>query len=271
MGLYPFQLSATSLTIPTLNEMDNLEVNRQLGLKEVEVTLEFPRSLPVPTDLKQKMLEYQEKYEFSYTIHLPLSMHMTDVNPYVREASLQTLKHIFAEIEELAPRAYVLHVSPFYYTGGTPLGRPFEVQLHEDRWKATYDSLSRLAQMIDPRKIAIENLFHDLIFQDEFIREFDYSVCMDVGHLLLNKSDIYLFYYKYRDRIKVIHLHDVVHGQDHQQLGEPGSTLDLQAFFYLLRKDGYTNTIVLEQFKPEHIRQSLQAIDTAWNGLSLHG
>lgn len=269
MGVYPFQLSATSLTIPTLNELDNLEVNRQLGLKEVEITLEFPHSLPVPADLKKKMSEYQEKYGFSYTIHLPLSLHMTDVNPSIREASLQTLNHIFAEVEEFAPRAYVLHVSPYFYTGGTPLGRPFEVRLHEDRLKATRDSLGRLAQMIDPRKIAVENLFHDLIFQDEFIREFDYSVCMDVGHLLLNKSDVYLFYYKYRERIKVIHLHDVVNGQDHQQLGEPDSALDLPAFFYLLHKDGYKNSIVLEQFKLEHIRQSMRAIEAAWSSVSV--
>lgn len=265
---YPFYLSATSLTEPTLDDLENIEINRALGLNNVEVTLEYPRLLPVRPELKKAMLNYQEKYDMTFTIHLPLSLHMTDVNPLVREASLKTLEHIFQELKEVGPLAYVLHVAPFFPTGKTPLGRPFEVQLHEERLNATRDSLGKLSHMIDTRQIAIENLFHELTFVDEFIREFDYSVCMDVGHLTINRSDVYLFYHKYRDRIKVIHLHDVVNGIDHQQLGEPGSTLDLKAFLYLLKKDKYAETVVLEQFKSEHIEQSMEVMEKVWIQLS---
>ncbi|AZR72222.1 hypothetical protein BBF96_01705 [Anoxybacter fermentans] len=268
MGDYPFLLGATSLTEPTLDAVGNIELNYKLGIKTVEITLEFPRTLPVNRTLKDAMINYKEQYGVEFTIHLPLSLRMTDVNPYIRDASLKTLEEIFKEMENIKPKAYVLHVAPFFLTGGTPLGRPFEVQLHEDRLEAARETLFRLTNLIEPRMVAIENLFHDLIFLDELIKEFDYSVCMDVGHLLLNNSDLYLFYQKYHDRIKVIHLHDVVNGRDHQQLGEADSNLDLKALFYLLKKNNYQETIILEQFKSEHIQQSMTVVAEVWQYLT---
>lgn len=265
---YPFQVGVTSLTEPMQDEIANLRVAREMGFSHVEVTLEYPRSLPVRSALKTEMLRHREKYGMTYTIHLPLSLHMTDVNPLTREASLQTLDHIFREMEEIGPKAYVLHVSPFFLTGGTPLGRAFDLRLHEERLEGAWDSLARLCQIIEPRKVAVENLYHELRFQEEMIREFDYSVCMDVGHLLMNADDPYIFYHKYRERIKVIHLHDVVNGRDHQQLGEPGSTLDLLSFFYLLKKDNYHETIILEQFQRAHIDQSRKTIAGVWAELA---
>ena len=268
MDKYPFALGATSLTKPVKSVFDNFEINRQLGFDVVEVTLEYPRTMPITKDLKETMLRYKTEYDFEFTIHLPLSLQMTSVNPHMREGSLKTLEEIFEEMKEVAPKAYVLHVSPFFLTGGTPLGRPFEVQLHQDRLNAARETLSQLSNIIDPQMVAVENLFHDIRFLEEFIHEFDYGVCMDVGHILLNKSDLYLHYHKYKDRIKVIHLHDVVNGSDHQQLGEEGSQLDLEAFFYLLKKHNYNETIILEQFKIEHLNQSLSAIENAWHSVT---
>lgn len=267
MSKYPFKFGVTSLTEPMAGEVANLAIARELGFSHVEVTLEYPRSMPVRSELKEEMLRYQNLHGTTFTIHLPLSLHMTDVNPHNRDASLKTLEEIFQEMEEVGPEAYVLHVSPFSFTGGTPLGRAFDLQLYEERLEATRDSLGRLSQMMEPRKIAVENLYHELRFQEEFIREFDYSVCMDVGHLMMNSDDPYIFYHKYRDRIKVIHLHDVVNGRDHQQLGESGSRLDLPALFYWLKKDNYHETIILEQFRREHIDQSLKAIAGVWASL----
>lgn len=264
MSKYPFYLGATSLTKPMNPALDNIHLNLEMGMTTTEVTLEYPRELPVSQELKDGMKRFQSEKGVDFTIHLPLSLKMTDVNPLMRDASLQTLEQIFNEMEELNPKAYVLHVTPFFKTGGTPLGRPFEVQLHEERMEAAYDSLSRLTNLIEPRKIAVENLFHNLTFHEELVKEFDYSVCMDVGHLILNQADPYLFYHKHRDRIKVIHLHDVVNGRDHQQLGEPGSKLDLAALFQLFKKYQYQETIILEQFKVEHLQQSQEAIARVW-------
>ncbi len=269
MEQYPFRLGATSLTNPMQDVFANIDLNVRLGLKSIEVTLEFPQTLPVDRNFISKLVEYKEKYELDYTIHLPLSLRMTDVNPFIRDASLKTLEEIFAAVGEIQPLAYILHVTPMFKTGGTPLGRPFEVQLHEHRLNAVEDTLSRLKDMIEPRLIAVENLYSEFEFLDEYIKKYEYSVCMDVGHLLLHRADVYLFYHRYKERIKVIHLHDVVNGKDHQQLGESNSLLDLPGLFHLLRQYNYQETIILEQFKVKHIQQSQHLIKDIWDQLSM--
>lgn len=255
----PFTLGCTSLTYPDENILYNLKRIPDF-CQAVEITLEYPRSLPLSSKEVDAISGILKEKNLGLTIHLPLSLAMTSANPHMQDASLKTLEDVFRLIEPLAPRAYVLHVTPFYYTGGTPLGRVFETTLHEERLEATWKTLGRLKERMDAKRVAVENLYHNLVFLEDMIREYDYSVCMDTGHLLLNKADVYFFYLKHQKRIKVIHLHDVVNGKDHQELGVGQSGFDVGALLRLMKNTQYEETVILEQFTREHLLTSYQEI-----------
>lgn len=263
---FPFLLGCTSLTYPDKDLVENLKQVPD-HFNSIEITLEYPRTLPLQPKTIDQIRALQEQQGWSITIHLPLSLQMTSPNPYMQDASLRTLEQAFSAVARLEPLAYVLHVTPFFNTGGTPLGRVFETTLHQERMEATRSTLDRLRNIIDPQMIAVENLFHNLVFLEDVIRQYDYGVCMDTGHLLLNQADVYLFYEKHKRRIKVIHLHDVVGGKDHQQLGQGESGFDVKALLYLLKQSNYANSVVLEQFKPEHLDQSYRVMVEGWQSL----
>jgi len=262
----PFSLGVTSLTFPEKGLLYNVK-HMPAGYDTLEITMEYPRTLPIPEHEMESILDLVDKRELSITIHLPLSVELTSPNSLVRKASLQTLELAFRNAERLNPKAYVLHVAPFYKTGGTPLGRVYETILHQERVDAGWTSLRQLREIMDPQKIAVENLFHSLAYEEAMIYELGYGICMDVGHLLLDKADPYLHYHKHKERIKVIHLHDVVGGRDHQQLGVGESNLDIAALLMLIKSSGYDQTIILEQFKPEHLAQSKRVLEEAWNSI----
>ena len=46
----------------------------------------------------------------------------------------------------------------------------------------------------------------------------DFSVCMDMGHLLVHGIDLRAFYENWKDRITVVHLHGVDGNEDHLSL-----------------------------------------------------
>lgn len=263
---FPFSIGVTSLTYPMRDLLYNLQQIPD-PFDTVEITLDYPDTLPLTVEMQSRIKDILEKKELNLTIHLPLSIQMTSANPHIQDASLRSLEEAFTSTERLSPKAYVLHVSPFFLTGSSPVGRAFETERHMNRLRAAKRTLDRLRNMMDPAKIAIENLYHNLYFEEDFILEMGYSVCMDVGHLLLNKGDVYLHFNRFQDRIKVIHLHDVVDGRDHNPLGTAESQLDLDALLQLMAASEYSETVILEQFRPEHIRASYEFLKTTWHNL----
>jgi len=265
---YTFKLGSTSLTYPNLNLLENVErTSTEFDL--VELTLEYPRNLPLKDRTIRKLKELGQEMELDYSIHLPLSVKLATTNPRLREASVEVVAETYKQAEKLDPLVYTLHLSPIYYPGGSPLTHLFEIEQYMNQLEKARESLGQLKDYLNPGKIAVENLFTDLHRLQGFIDESGYGRCLDVGHLVKRGKDPALHFYENSDSIINVHLHGVVEGSDHQQLGTDGDGLNLVGLFEVMKERSYDGPVILEQFKPEHLEQSLDTIDSAWSEVEI--
>ena len=260
---FPFKLGSTSLTNPNLDLIDNVsEVREEFDV--VELTLEYPRNLPLKDKTVERLIELREEKGLEYTIHLPLSVRLATANPRLRRASVESIAETYRKAEALDPRVYTLHVNPIFYPGHSPLTRLFELKQYRNQLETAKRSLGELKKYVDPEKIAVENLFTDMHQLQDFLEAEGYKRCLDVGHLVRRGKDPVVSYYENSESIINMHLHGVVEGTDHQQLEPDSDNLDLVGLFEAMKDRGYEGPVILEQFKPEHLDRSLETMETAW-------
>ncbi len=121
---------------------------------------------------------------------------------------------------------------------------------------------------IPTHRLAIENPFYPFDRIDGIIKDLGLGVCMDVGHLLVNRVDLAAFYSRYGERVSIIHLHGVDEGRDHVSLDRIspdgfGPILDI------LRRFG--GTVSVEVFSFEDLQTSLQFLDSSRHPSPTHG
>ncbi|MEF8726374.1 MAG: cobamide remodeling phosphodiesterase CbiR [Candidatus Bipolaricaulota bacterium] len=260
---FPFKLGATSLSYPNLSLVENVKRAKD-EFDLVELTLEYPRNLPLKDRTVRKLNELRDKRGLDYSIHLPLSIRLATTNSPIRRASIEVIAETYEKTEALDPLVYTLHVTPIYYPGGSPLTHLFEIEQYMNQLEKAKESLIELKEYLNPGRIAVENLFTDLHRLQGFLEKEGYRRCLDVGHLLKRGEDPVLHYYENYESITNLHLHGVIEGNDHQELREDSENLDLVGLFEALADRGYDGPIILEQFKPEHLEQSLRAIESSW-------
>lgn len=265
---YTFKLGVTSLTWPNLGLVENV-VRQADGWDYIELTLGYDDGeLSLTDEVIDRLLKLQAEKKIEYTIHLPLSLAVASLNPHLRVASLRALAEILPRAERLQPAYYVLHVTPIFPLGRTPLSRLFEARQFLRGVEAAQRSLKELKELIDPQKIAVENLWTDVEELMPFLIEEGFSRCFDAGHLLMNGGDPLLHFARHHSSVVVIHLHDVLKDRDHNPVGQEGGRLDLVGLLELIREFDYRGYLTLEQFTPEHLEASRAALATAWERVS---
>lgn len=266
---YPFKLGVTSLTYPNLSLEENV-LRQAGGWDYIELTLDYNgEDPPLPDREIERLLALREETRIEYTIHLPLSLALASPNPHLRQASVESLAEILPRAEHLKPAYYVLHISPVLPLGRTLLSRLFEVRQLLRAVEAARRSLLELKGLIEPGRIAVENLWTDAEELDPFLLEEGFGRCFDTGHLILSGADPLLHFARHHNQIKVIHLHDVLEGRDHQPLGQEGGKLDLVSLLELLREFDYRGYVTLEQFSPEHLEASRLALQRSWSEITM--
>ena len=265
---FPFSLGATSLTYPNLDLIENVKrTSDKFDL--VELTLEYPRNLPLGRERVEELKKLKEKKGIDYSIHLPLSIRLATSNPHLRKASLDVVAETYKEAEKLDPLLYTLHITPVYYPGGSPLTHLFEIKQFENQLEKARESLSELKKYLDPAKIAVENLFTDVSRLQGFLEKEGFKRCLDVGHMVKRGDDPVLNFYENAESIINLHLHGVIEGDDHQQLEPETDNLNLVGLFEALLDRGYEGPIILEQFKPDHLARSIETMNSAWQDVHL--
>lgn len=261
----PFKLGVTSLTYPNLSLEENV-LRQAESWDHIELTLDYKDGPPLLDPEVEHLLALREEKGVEYTIHLPLSLALASPNPHLRRASVESLVELFPKAERLEPAYYVLHITPIFPLGRTPLSRLFEVRQLLQAVEAAQRSLLELKQLrlVDPEKIAVENLWTDAEELNSFLLEEGFSCCFDTGHFILNGGEPLLHFARYHHQIRVIHLHDVLESHDHHPVGQQGGRLDLVGLIELLKEFDYRGYVTLEQFSPEHLEASRVALEAAW-------
>jgi sugar phosphate isomerase/epimerase len=209
---YPFKLCTTSFIYP-----DGYVPNAKLlgpYLDEIELLLfeSRPGCLPKQNEINELSILAKE-YDITYNIHLPTDISFAHKDPIMRQHTAETILRVLDLTSPLFPSTCTLHLS-------------FDEASHEIenviRWQElTYENIKQLINFgVKAEEISIENLNYPFEWVENIVREFNFAVCMDIGHLIVCGVDIKRFFDSYYDNISIIHLHGIEKGHDHKSLNK---------------------------------------------------
>ena len=269
-GITPVEMSYFAEIVKTASVADLLSFDfprlveraANAGFKCIELTLDMIYVAPgsLSEDKIEKLIELAEKFEVTYTAHLPLwSIEPASPVPHVREASVKALVESIKMVEELNPLYYVLHATGALASEFTrlPAPPPLKRLINEAFSDFASESVKSLIELskVDSRRIAVENVEFDFEYTRRIVDANDTSICFDTGHLMAGYSGDYdplQFLEKNFDRIVELHLHDgyrrIVNGRveigDHLALGE--GDLPVCSLLNFLQERGFDGVIVFE-------------------------
>jgi len=222
-------------------------------LDEIELLLfesRWPDSLP-SEQMIAELAQAGEELGITYNIHLPADVSLTSPDPAERKHAAETLRMFIRRCLPLSPSAFALHL---------PCGIPLQDKKDIQQWqKRTSDGLALLLDAVDDsRLLAVETLMYSFDIAAPLIREFDLSVCMDTGHLMLCGFDVKNFWKIYADRIPLMHLHGVQEGKDHLSL-DCLSAAQTDLIREILKD--FKGVVSLEVFSCKHLLPSLAFLE----------
>ncbi len=222
-------------------------------LDEVELLFfeSAEKSLPPSPDIDTLAIISQEE-ALSYNVHLPLDCHLGDPNQNVRDYAVTTIQKIIDLTGMLNPSTYTLHLSLKKGDGHD------ETAIIE--WqKRAGESIERiLATGIDSKKISVENLTYPFEWAEEVVKRYGLSICLDVGHILINGYDIASYAQKYLEDTTIIHLYGARKTHEHKGLDVLGE--DKVHFIKEMLK-GFTGVVSLEVFSFDDLQRSLTYLE----------
>jgi len=251
---FPFRLAAPSYIYPG-DYLFNIE---KLGPFVDEIELLFfqclPENSPPSNDEIQGMKRLSKKLDLSYNVHLPTDISIADPDLNRRRLATKKITRLMDSVSVLAPSSMTLHID---YHEKTFLKK----QVKE--WRGRVEkSLEYLLSTGTPgRGISIETLDYPFEIIEGVIRDYDLSICLDLGHLVFHGRDVEQAFDRYMDRVSIIHLHGAANGRDHLKLGAMEKKT-LTKIIGILKR--FSGSVCLETFSYEKLRDSLDTLEDAW-------
>ena len=252
-GMFPFKIGTTSFIYPD-NYIQNVKMLAPY-LDEIELLLfeSTPNSLPSNHEIKELSFLANE-YDLSYNIHLPLDISLGTSDISMRDFAIKTIKQLMDITTPLSPTTYTLHL-------------PYdEIDFENERlkrWKErTYHSMETLCTFgFNSRILSIETLNYPLKWIEDILIDFNLSVCMDLGHLILYGLDMKDIFDRYKNRTSIIHLHGANESRDHQPL-DFLSKSNLKTILKMLKQ--FKGIVSIEVFSYDHLNASLKYLESVW-------
>ncbi|MFA5181274.1 MAG: cobamide remodeling phosphodiesterase CbiR [Syntrophales bacterium] len=213
-GRFPFRLGATSYILPNAIA-PNVRFTGPF-VDEVELVLfesGYPDSLPTGKDIDE-LNSLAREYDLSYNVHLPTDVFLGHPNPGVRRQACDTILRFYLRTMPLQPTLYVLHLEK------NPPGDALHVNTSDWQVNLLHSLEYLLERGMQRNLIGIENIDYPFRWIYPLIREFDLSICLDIGHLLVRQEDLTTYIEAYGDEIAMLHLHGAAGRKDHRSLRE---------------------------------------------------
>ncbi len=233
-------------------------INSLPGVNHVEVWIEESLTLAELKALKSSL----KKYEI--IIHAPwIHLSLISPHPEIRENTVKLYLQTLKAADALRAKLVTFHC------GGTtifmPKKRAAEIFIQNFK-KIKKQYKSKIAFTIENvsakrrgPQVSYPDL-PDLIYLKKKLPWLNFT--LDIGHVFesgKNLNTISRFIKKYKNSILDIHLHDAtLEGKAHLALGK--GDLDLNKFFQILNKVGYTGYVSLETISREDTKKSWQKI-----------
>ena len=252
-GAFPFKIGSTSFIYP-----DGYTQNVKMlapYLDEIELLLfeSAPKNLPSRFEIKE-IGRLAEEFNLTFNIHLPIDILPGDCDPSVRNYAVETIIKIIELTAPLSPSTCTLHL---------PYDEADFEKERIKRWQERlYNSMEQLvATGINGEMISIETLAYPLDWIETILNDFNLSVCIDLGHLLVNRFDMEAVFNRYYQRTTIIHLHGVENGRDHLSVDKlpKGKTDNIMR---ILKR--FSRVVSLEVFSYHHLKTSLFFLEKCW-------
>ncbi|MGB5155859.1 cobamide remodeling phosphodiesterase CbiR [Desulfobacterium sp. N47] len=251
---YPFKIGTTSYIYP-----DYIVPNVKMlapYLDEIELLFfesRLPDSIPAKSEINE-LYEIAKDHGTTYNVHLPVDIFPGSSNDSDRICFFETIQTIIDHTLRLSPSTYTLHLS---YPESLDKTQCDPIWLNN-----IYDSMEKLmGSGVNSKSISIETLEYPFEWIEGIVSGFNFSVCIDAGHLLLHGYDTQKVFKKYLDITSVIHLHGVKNGRDHLSLDNLTNE-EVKNLIKLMQ--GFTGTVSMEVFSYKNLLPSLQHFDRCY-------
>lgn len=253
--MFPFKLSTTSYIYPD-HILPNVAMLAPF-LDEIELVLfESQGHDNYPDDAKIKgLMSFCLRQDIAFNIHLPMDIFLGDENEEMRTKGISVVKTVIGRTLRLNPSVYVLHFDLRNRNG--------RGETDIEAWRRRLlRSVEEMAQNgIDLDCIAVETLGYPFEWIEDIVEQFGFSICLDIGHILISGQDLRFYLDKYLPKTPIIHLHGFQNGIDHLGIDRlPDSTLTL--IFSHLRN--YHGIVSIEVFSIEDLKKSLVTLEEEW-------
>ena len=252
---FPFRLGTTSYIIPA-DLMTNVRFLAPC-VDDIELVLfEANEESNLPDEKTiRALIEIACSNDLSYTVHLPLGLMLGAVDEEERRSSVKKALRIVELASPLNPAAYVVHFE------GERRG-PVPSQNMSAWTKGLRASVADLLGTgIQSYLFCVETLDYPFALVDPIVYEFELSVCLDIGHILLKGYPLDAYLAKYHDRIRVFHAHGIRENKDHRDLGALRDS-DLALLFGNLQSCRSSPPVLtLEVFDENDFRLSLAVVE----------
>lgn len=255
-GLYPFRTGCTSYVIP-----DSIIPNIEFLADKIDdaelVLFESKGFSNLLSDKEILRLEHIGRDSgITYSIHFPI-----DIKAGAKDAAecaefSRRAVSIIQSTSLLPVSGYVLHLE-----GIDQCPTPGSIE----RWRSSVDGVcATIADAVsDPALVCVENLGYPPLLHSEFVEKYRFSNCVDCGHLWINGYEWEPYLMSLLDNTRIIHLHGVCAGRDHQSLAKHENTEQLLRLLEIL--ENYTKVLTLEVFGEDDTFESLSYIGELWH------
>ncbi len=250
-SLNHFRLGTTSYIYPD-NRIPNI---KRIGpyLDEIELLLFqsiSPDALPTESEIDELKILAQEN-DFSYNIHLPADVSMTDLDTQVAENAVESIFRVIELTAPLSPSTYTLHL-------------PYDI---EDRsaqmigkWRENaFNSVERLLfKGVESQKISVEVMNYPFGWIFPVVRDLDLSICLDLGHIIDCHQSVSEMFEIYGKKTTIMHLHGIKEGRDHRAIDELPAYIEDEIIPIL---QVFSGVLSLEIFSYEDLYDSLKTLE----------
>jgi sugar phosphate isomerase/epimerase len=253
--MFPFKLSTTSYIYP-----DDIIPNVTMlapFLDEIELVLfesEGQNNFPDDAQIKG-LMNFCLCQDITFNVHLPIDIFLGDENEEVRAKGISIVKRVTERTLRLNPSVYILHFDLRNSNG--------REETHIETWRRRLlRSVEEMAQNgIELNRMAIETLGYPFEWIEDIVEESGFSICLDIGHLLIHGQDLKSHLEKYLTNTSIIHLHGFKNSIDHLGIDQlPDSVLKL----ILSHVRDYHGIVSLEVFSIDNLKRSLITLEEKW-------
>jgi sugar phosphate isomerase/epimerase len=254
-GIFPFKLTTTSYIYP-----DHIVPNVAMlapFLDEIELVLfesEFQDNLPSQEEINA-LLNLSLHQEVGFNVHLPIDIFLGDKNEQLRSKGTSTVKRMIERTLCLNPSVYILHFDLRNSNGRE------ETDIQSWRKRILRSAEEMMEWGIELKRISIETLSYPFEWIEDMITEFGFSICLDIGHILIYAQDLGAYLKKYLPQASTIHLHGIENGVDHLGIDRlNGKIVDL----ILSKLQNFTGILSVEVFSFGDLKNSLEVLEQRW-------